>query len=144
MKCQSECDTYGDSEMRKDFMAGLVCIGLSVPIGANALTRYTCQGEIGNGATPSSSAYKFYGNKTVDMGIECSLYQRYIGANCSGYLEDGISKFGYFIGDEWTFSGVMGMFNETTGYLFYQKKDGAVGSNQNRSQRWFYGWCSKI
>ena len=105
--------------MSKALKTLLVCVGVLVPLNANALTRYTCQGEIGNGATPSSSEYVFYENKTVDMGIECNLYQRYIGANCSGYLEDGVSKFGYFIGDEWTFSGVMGMFNETTGYLFY-------------------------
>ena len=130
--------------MSKALKTLLVCVGVLVPLSANALTRYTCQGEIGNGAMPSSSEYVFYENKTVDMGIECNLYQRYIGANCSGYLEDGVSKFGYFIGDEWSFSDVMGMFNETTGYLFYQKKDGAVGSNQNQSQRWFYGWCSKI
>ena len=130
--------------MSKALRTLLVCVGVLVPLSANALTRYTCQGEIGNGAMPSSSEYVFYENKTVDMGIECNLYQRYIGANCSGYLEDGVSKFGYFIGDEWSFSDVMGMFNETTGYLFYQKKDGAVGSNQNQSQRWFYGWCSKI
>ena len=130
--------------MSKALKTLLVCVGVLFPLSANALTRYTCQGEIGNGAMPSSSEYVFYENKTVDMGIECNLYQRYIGANCSGYLEDGVSKFGYFIGDEWSFSDVMGMFNETTGYLFYQKKDGAVGSNQNQSQRWFYGWCSKI